>query len=109
MSDDKERIRALNDDLRQRLLGGTAVMTLGIAALGQEAVGRLVRAIASFDNFCSENDPFDEHDLGALDFEGARVMFKIDYFDKDLRFHSPDPADAAVTERIITIMLAEEY
>jgi len=36
-------------------------------------------------------------------------MFKIDYYDKDLNFHSPDPADPTVTERIITIMLADEY
>jgi Protein of unknown function (DUF3768) len=37
------------------------------------------------------------------------VTFKIDYYDKDLSFHSPDPADPAVTERVITIMLAAEY
>jgi hypothetical protein len=31
------------------------------------------------------------------------------YFDKTLASHSPDPADPSVTERVITIMLAEEY
>lgn len=36
-------------------------------------------------------------------------MFKIDYYDKELQFGSPDPADPTVTERIITTMLAAEY
>ena len=31
------------------------------------------------------------------------------YFDKALASHSPDPTDPAVTERVIPIMLAEEY
>jgi hypothetical protein len=34
------RIRALNDELRQNLAEGIAVMTPGIAALGAEAVAR---------------------------------------------------------------------
>lgn len=106
---DAERIRMLNDELRKHLLGGGAVITPGIAALGPEAVHRLVQTIATFDGFCSANDPHGEHDFGCFDFDGTDVMFKIDYYDKALQFHSPDPADPTATERIITIMLAAEY
>jgi Protein of unknown function (DUF3768) len=109
MSSDTDRIRMLNDELRQHLLGGGAVMTPGIAALGAEAVKRLVQTIAVFDDFCQANDPNEEHDFGCFDFDGTDVMFKIDYYDKNLEFHSPDPSDPAVTNRVITIMLAEEY
>jgi hypothetical protein len=59
-------------------------------------------------DFSAANDPHGEHDLGAFDFDGTPVMFKIDYYDKDLAF-SPDPADPSVTVRVITIMLANEY
>ena len=42
------RIRALNDELRQNFAGGAAVMTPGIAALGAEAVARIVgRAVTN--------------------------------------------------------------
>jgi hypothetical protein len=106
---DTDRIRMLNDDPRQHPLGGGAVMTPGIAALGSEAVKRLVQTIATFDNFCTANDPHGEHDFGAFEFDGTPVMFKIDYYGKGLTHHSPDPADPSVTERVITIMLDDEY
>jgi hypothetical protein len=109
MSTDTDRIRTLNDELRQNLLGGGAVMTPGIAALGADAINRLVKTIATFDDFCNANDPYDEHDFGMFDFDGVPVMFKIDYYDKNMQLHSPNPADPSVTERIITLMLAEEY
>lgn len=109
MSTDTDRIRMLNDQLRKHLTGGRAVMTPGIAALGPEAVQRLIQTLATFDDFCIAYDPHGEHDFGAFDYEGVRVFFKIDYFSKDLNFHSPDPANPAVTERVITLMLAEEY
>jgi hypothetical protein len=49
------------------------------------------------------------HDFGSFKADGAVIFFKIDYYDKALAAHSPDPADPSVTERVITIMLAEEY
>jgi Protein of unknown function (DUF3768) len=103
------RIRALNDDLRKTLTGGLAVFTPGVAALGQEAVERLVKTIAAFDDFCHANDPHEEHDFGSFQAEGETVFFKIDYYDRTRTHHSPDPADPSVTERVITIMLASEY
>ena len=105
----QERIRALNDELRQYLLGGAAVMTPGIAALGQQAVERIVQTIAVYDDFCHANDPHEEHDFGSFAVDGQTVIFKIDYYDKSLQYHSPNPADPSVTERVMTIMLAQEY
>lgn len=109
MSTDTDRIRMLNDQLRRNLLAAKAVLTPGVAALGAAAVQRLVQTIALFDDFCTANDPHGEHDFGAFDFDGVEIFFKIDYFDRDFQFHSPDPSNPAVTERVITLMLAEEY
>ncbi len=103
------RIRALNDQLRQNFADGMAVMTPGVAALGAEAVERIIKTIAIFDDFSHANDPHEEHDFGSFEADGHMIMFKIDYFDRDLSMHSPDPADPSVTKRVITIMLAEEY
>ena len=84
-------------------------MTPGIAALGQEAVDRIVKTIATYDDFCHANDPHEEHDFGSFEAEGATIFFKIDYYDRTLTYHSPDPADPSLTKRVITIMLADEY
>jgi Protein of unknown function (DUF3768) len=104
-----QRIRALNDELRQNLAAGVAVMTPGVAALGQEAVERIVKTVAVFDDFCHANDPHEEHDFGSFEADGHTIFFKIEYYDRDLKYHSPDPTDPAVTMRVITVMLAEEY
>jgi hypothetical protein len=109
MNPNTDRIRALNDQLRRDMQTGLAVMTPGIAALGQEAVERIVKTIAVFDDFCQANDPHGEHDFGSFEADGHSIFFKIDYYDKDLTYHSPDPSDPAVTQRVITIMLADEY
>jgi hypothetical protein len=104
-----EAIRMLNDELRQNLSAGTALITAGVAALGAEAVARIVKTIAIYDDFCHANDPHEEHDFGSFEVDGHKIFFKIDYFDKSRCYHSPDPSDPSVTERVITIMLAEEY
>jgi hypothetical protein len=106
-----EQIRSLNDRLRQSLGKGaaTAVITIGVAALGAEAVARIVKTITVYDDFCHENDPWEEHDFGAFEVDGHKIFFKIDYYDPTLTSHSDDPTDPVVTHRVITIMLAEEY
>ena len=109
MTDRTQTIRILNDELRQHLIGGLAVITTGVAALGPETVQRLVQTLALFDDFHHANDPHQEHDFGAFELDGNSFFFKIDYYSKDLQAGSPDPADPSVTERVITLMLAEEY
>ena len=104
-----DRIRTLNDELRHTLTGGVALITPGVAALGLDAAQRIFKTIVVFDDFCHANDPHQEHDFGSFEADGHTIMFKIDYYDKTLTCHSPDPADPTVTERVITIMLAEEY
>lgn len=80
-----------------------------LAALGAEAVARIVKTIAVYDDFCRANDPYEEHDFGSFEADGHQIFFKIDYYDPTLTQHSDDPADPGVTKRVITIMLAEEY
>jgi hypothetical protein len=109
-SDQKSaRICALNDALRRFGRGGRVMMTSGIEALGVVRVARIMAAVAAFDAFTGENDPYAEHDCAILTVDGARVLFKTDYYDRNLAYHSPDPSDPKVTERVMTVMLAEEY
>jgi Protein of unknown function (DUF3768) len=102
MDRNPERIRTLNDELRRSLPNCHAVIVGGVAALGPEAVARIVKTVAVYDDFCHANDPYEEHDFGSFEADGAAIFFKIDYFDKALTAHSPDPSDPSVTERVIT-------
>lgn len=109
LSDQADAIPTLNDQLRQRGIGGTVVVTQGLRALGEGMLKLIQQAVADFDAFTHDNDPYGEHDFGAVQAQGHRVFFKIDAYDRDLRYHSPDAADPAVTCRVMTLMLAEEY
>jgi hypothetical protein len=103
------RIRQLNDQLRCKAIGGRTVITQGIQALGTDGVRKVLTAVARFNDFTEDNDPWGEHDCAILTVDGRRVIFKHDYYDRDLTYHSPDASDPAVTERVLTVMLAEEY
>lgn len=102
-------IRALNDRFRSSLKGGRVLVTQGVSAKGQGFVTAALAAVQAFTAFTPDNDPHDEHDLGSLAVAGAKLYFKIDYYDAEERFGSPDPADPALTSRVLTILLPEEY
>ena len=118
-----ERIARLND-LARRAMGVACVVvaTEGIRALPEVDQSRLRELLETFDAFTADNDPYGERDFGAI-YQGVdgvwsasrpidvavTVFWKIDAYDRELRFGSEDPADPAVTQRVLTIMLASEY
>ena len=103
------RIRELNDQLRCKAIGGRIVITRGIQALDTTVIREILAAVARFDNFTEANDPWGEHDCAVLTVAGHRIIFKLDYYDLERQFHSPDASDPAVTQRVLTVMLSEEY
>ncbi len=104
------RIRDLNDAMRSTgTSSGKWMMTAGVQALGPDAILLATRAVQTFSSFTDDNDPYGEHDFGAFDIAGQRMFWKIDYYDRDLRYGSNDPSDPSVTARVLTIMLASEY
>jgi hypothetical protein len=102
-------VRALNDRLRVTHLGGRTLLTRSVAARGAEFVRRVMRALESYDQFCPDNDPYAEHDFGGLEVGGERLFWKIDYYDTSLTFGAEDPSDPSTCQRVLTIMLADEY
>jgi len=104
------RIRELNDALRHGHPGiGTIMVTNGVRDMGFEFLNKVNHAVADFDNFSEDNDPYGEHDFGSVYIEGEKIFWKIDYYDLSLKYHSPDVNDPSVTHRVLTIMLASEY
>lgn len=118
-----ERIARLNDRARQAMgLACVAVATEGFRGLHEQDQLRVRELVETFDAFTRDNDPYGERDFGAIyqDGEGhwttkrparpaATVFWKIDAYDRHLQFGSDDPANPAVTRRVLTIMLASEY
>jgi hypothetical protein len=102
------KIRGLNDSFRQTLTGGgTVLLTPGVTSLRAEQLTELLKLVRGFERFTHGNHPYGEHDFGAIDLDAARYFFKIDYYDQSRTAASPDPADQAVTRRVMTIMRAD--
>lgn len=104
-----ELIARLNDRVRKTATGGVIVITRGVRVLPQFTPTDLLNALASYDRFDADNDPHGERDFGDLELFGADLLWKIDYYDLEMRYGSNDPANAAQTTRVLTVMLACEY
>jgi len=105
----KAKIRSLNDTLRKHATGGIYLLSRGVAAQDEFTRIQVLLEIALETSFDEQNDPFNEHDFGKVEYEEIKYFWKIEYYDHDLQFASKDPSNPNITTRVMTIMLAEEY
>lgn len=103
------KIQKLNDSFRTTLAGGKVMITQGIALLPPDEINNIIKQVQNFNSFNKSNDPYGEHDFGALDFKGRTIFWKIDYHDINYQFYSPDPTNKECTNRTLTIMFSDEY
>ncbi len=120
------RIARLNDLARSAIgIACTAFATAGFRSLPEADQSQVRELIETYDAFDEDNDPHGERDFGTIyqlghgqwtterprlrDDERQRVLWKLDYFDRDLKFASDDAANPAITRRVLTIMLSDEY
>lgn len=104
-----EKIKRLNDTFRKSFHGGRVVLTVGIQSMPADDRSELLKQVQKFDNFTEDNDPYGEHDFGAISFKNDTYFWKIDYYDTDYNYLSPDASDPNVTNRVLTIMRGDEY
>ena len=120
------RIARLNDLARKAMgVACTAIATVGFRSLPEADQSQVRELIETYDTFTEDNDPHGERDFGAIfqladgcwtterprcrHDERERVFWKFDYYDRDLQFGSEDAANPAITRRVLTIMLSDEY
>lgn len=109
MNNEHLKIQKLNDSFRTSLSGGKVMITRGISLLPSEDGNNIVKQVQSFNSFNKNNDPYGEHDFGVFDFKENRIFWKIDYYDNEYLFYSINPVNEECTNRVLTIMLADEY
>ena len=102
-------IKTLNDNFRKTFSGGRVMLTCGINAKKQNELAEILNQVRCFNNFTSANDPYNEHDFGSFHHKGEQIYWKIDYYDTEYLFYSINPANEECTNRVLTIMLADEY
>jgi len=102
--DRREKIAALNDQLRTTFKGGRVQMTRSVYDLDDRLRGRALSVLARYNTF----DPASEHDCGVFIFAGFAFEWRIEYRGKDGVGHSPDPADPDMTMRVLTLYVTED-
>ena len=102
-------IATLNDKFRKSFIGGEVLLSAGIAAMSSEDKVNIVALVQNFNDFNEGNNPYSENDFGTFDYKGEKILWKIDYYDLNNKYHSEDPSNPDITNRILTIMTVYEY
>ncbi|MGH1416332.1 MAG: DUF3768 domain-containing protein [Pelagimonas sp.] len=93
---------------RQGIIG-QIVLTPGVAEEAEGFRQAVLAAVAQFDTFTEDNDPYGDHTFGAFEVAGEKLFWKIDLYDTAYHYGSEDPANPTATRRALTIMLRSEY
>ena len=102
-------IATLNDTFRKTFTGGQVLLTAGIAAMSSEDKANIISLVQNFNDFTPDNNPYSENDFGTFDYKGEKILWKIDYYDLNNKYHSEDPSNPHITNRILTIMKVFEW
>ena len=65
--------------------------------------------VRNYNDFSNDNDPYGEHDFGDFIHESIKYFWKIDYYNLNYSGLSEDISNPELTNRVLTIFLAEEY
>jgi hypothetical protein len=104
-----EAVHRLNDLLRTTLRGGEIGITPGIQALSGTLRASIMRQAQEFETWTPANNPNSEHASGSFGANGRYVLWKVDYYNKDMSARSVDAAVPNVTTRKLTVMLVKAF
>ncbi|AVX05966.1 hypothetical protein MXMO3_03463 (plasmid) [Maritalea myrionectae] len=96
-------------DAERKGIRGHYVFTPGFEAVPALSKIQILKKIVEFSDFEEENDPYGQHDFGAVKLHGYNIFWKIDYYDLIFKGGSENPHDPEQTRRVLTVMLASEY
>ncbi len=102
--DRRDKVVALNDQLRTTFKGGRVQMTRSVYDLDDRLRGRALSVLARYNKF----HPDSEHDWGTFIFAGFSFEWRIQYRSKKGAGISPDPADPDKTLRVLTLYAIDD-
>ena len=102
-------IATLNDNFRRSFEGGEVLLSAGIAAMSSKDKANIISMVQNFNDFTEDNNVYGENDFGSFDYKGEKILWKIDYYDLNNQYHSENPANPDITNRILTIMTVFEW
>ena len=116
MTEQSQTIAKQNDAFRSQTalanaygLKGQILHTASLSHYSAEDMSAIATHVQTYDDFHEGNDPYGEHDFGSFTFQNRKFLWKIDYYDVNYEYGSPDSSDPNVTRRVLTIMHAEDY
>jgi hypothetical protein len=81
---------------------GKLMLIRTVADLPGEQLMQLLGSVAGFNQFTPGNDPHKEHDCATITLFGQRWIWKIDYYDEEIRAFGN-------SVHVLLIIRADEY